>query len=412
MVPLKLFRLIARTKSYASSHSLMLTRRSELQNNHVLPQLVFHGKKTVPAALRRDLWTPYFSIKLPSSHSGLLAYHQLRELSLQRQLAAPDDLITTTRQKATTEMRSRMTLEEELTWDKEHEGQNHPDGKARTLNRKDRAKVLMMQRATSVADVAFVLETIAREGHLLAPSSVQKLSEERREGKLLGASKRKARMLKVRWKLEQKKEHRYENLRTMAQQGTKWGLEKYAAKRIATEHGGIIVDPFIGRARVLLPGRDDKGHKSEQPSEQPSHQPGHESDLPIRVLWADMRDSAYAARWPDFVSHGELDRMAVSRRARGPTDPLGPVLSNFVDRSIHVMGDMKTGDDAWMRGHSFEPVDAVGKDDAGQVTAVDPQGASFPTSTPSLPPPPSASVPASASSGPLNWVRSRLGLGA
>ena len=325
-----------------------------LQNHQILSQLVFHGKKTVPASLRRDLWTPYFSLHFPSSYSGLLAYHQLRELSLQRQLQPPDHLVMMKTQTATKEDRARMSKEEEERWDKENEGKPFPDGYQRLANRRVRARILMMQRATSVADVAFVVDLMQQEGNLLVPASVEQMTKARRAKRLDEVGKRRRKRLSEGWVHEEMREKGYQEMARRVQEGTKWGLDMYAAKRIATEHGGIVVDPFPGRARVVLPGRQGEASQVEAAGEQAANTTAvtttntPEPPPEVLIFWSDLRDATFAPKWPEVVSHGELERLAVSRRAVG--DATAQKQTHFTDRSVHVIGGRKVeGDDGWMR---------------------------------------------------------------
>ncbi|KIW64239.1 hypothetical protein PV04_09186 [Phialophora macrospora] len=135
-----------------------------LQENKVLAQLLYHGKKTVPATVRNDMWTPYFSIHFPATPAGalegLFAFQKLRELSMQRQLSPPEDLIRATQEDidiVKSKIGSPTTLQEMAIRDELR-------GKIPKLNeilpKKLRAQKLMDQKATSVADAAFVLDWI------------------------------------------------------------------------------------------------------------------------------------------------------------------------------------------------------------------------------------------------------------
>ncbi|MCJ1250549.1 hypothetical protein MMC30_007777 [Trapelia coarctata] len=104
-----------------------LTR--SLKNNLSLKQLPFLGKKTVPAALRKDLWQPLCFLEFPSPTLGLAAYHKLREYRRLHELSYPLSAVTET------------------------EG----PFKGQLLPKKKRGKVLMNQKANSVADMAAVL---------------------------------------------------------------------------------------------------------------------------------------------------------------------------------------------------------------------------------------------------------------
>ncbi|KAI9878208.1 MAG: hypothetical protein M1830_001552 [Pleopsidium flavum] len=100
-----------------------------MNNNASLRQLPYLGKKTVPAALRKDLWLPLASISFPSSSQGLTAFRKLREFRKLHETAYSLELITQT------------------------EGKH----KGTLLGKKKRGKKLMDQKANSVADIAAVL---------------------------------------------------------------------------------------------------------------------------------------------------------------------------------------------------------------------------------------------------------------
>ncbi|OAL27472.1 hypothetical protein AYO20_09755 [Fonsecaea nubica] len=136
-----------------------------LQETKILKQLLYHGKKTVPASVRPDMWTPYFSIHFPPTAAGalegLFAFQKLRELSMQRQLSPPEDLIKATQEDidiVKSKLGSPVTLQEMAVRD-------GLVGKIPKLDeilpKKLRARKLMDQKATSVADVAFVLDWIS-----------------------------------------------------------------------------------------------------------------------------------------------------------------------------------------------------------------------------------------------------------
>jgi hypothetical protein len=125
-----------------------------------MEQLLFHGKKTVPAALRRDMWTPYFSLHFPptihGAEAGKLAYRRLRELSLQRQLSPPRAMVRAT-QKDIDDVKSKydpLTLRDAL---ERRDIKNLPK-EGKRLPKKLLARRLMDQKATSVADARFVTE--------------------------------------------------------------------------------------------------------------------------------------------------------------------------------------------------------------------------------------------------------------
>lgn len=100
-----------------------------LNKNDSLKQIPFLGKKTVPAKLRKDLWQPFAMVEFTNPLHGVVAYRKLREFRRLHETSYPLKIITETKGK--------------------HKGQ--------LLGTKKRGKVLMNQKANSVADLAAVL---------------------------------------------------------------------------------------------------------------------------------------------------------------------------------------------------------------------------------------------------------------
>ncbi|PQE03009.1 transcriptional regulation of mitochondrial recombination domain-containing protein [Rutstroemia sp. NJR-2017a BVV2] len=122
--------------NHLQTNQVVYSLTKSLKNNASLAQLPYNGKKTVPAALRKDHWSPLALITFPpgTSAAGLTAYQKLREY---RKL-------------------------HELSWDPSSPVFQDKDGKP--LNRILRGRKLNDQKANSVADIAAVLESI-REGN-------------------------------------------------------------------------------------------------------------------------------------------------------------------------------------------------------------------------------------------------------
>ena len=83
------------------------------------------GKKSVPAVLRKDLWTPLCVISFANALQGQSAYRQLREFKLLHEVAWPDEAVR--------------------------------DPKGRPLSKPDKIRALQDQKANSIADMAHVL---------------------------------------------------------------------------------------------------------------------------------------------------------------------------------------------------------------------------------------------------------------
>ncbi|KAI9889382.1 MAG: hypothetical protein M1814_005551 [Vezdaea aestivalis] len=111
-----------------------------------LPQLTFVGKKSVPSTIRKDSWLPLARIYFPRPVSGLRAFKLLREF------------------------RKRHEYE----WDRSIlKDKRWPDIEPR----KRRARILMDQKANSIADIAATLRIFSKEAmrdEALSPS--QKVS--------------------------------------------------------------------------------------------------------------------------------------------------------------------------------------------------------------------------------------------
>ncbi|KAG4428418.1 hypothetical protein IFR05_016098 [Cadophora sp. M221] len=105
--------------------------RHPIPNNAALAQIPFNGKKSVPAALRKDLWHPFAEIKFPAGAGpiGLSVFQKLREYRRRHELEWGDEV----------------RLDDE--------------GNAR--KKKDRAKAICDQKANSVADIATVVSMLA-----------------------------------------------------------------------------------------------------------------------------------------------------------------------------------------------------------------------------------------------------------
>lgn len=328
------------------------------------------------------MWTPYFSVHFPhtsaGAKAGLLAYQQLRELALQRQLSPPADFLMSTEEdirRAADKKGDPVDLQEKM---RKHEIKL--PNLNQMLPKKLRAQKLMDQRATSVADVSFVL-SLANEGR----SPVEKFvaGEIERREKHKERSQRAKRRLRLIREQEAVVQGRQDLRSTMVETNPgQLSLNHYATARLSMEHGGTIAE--IAQVKELDENLDVKqleqqlGVSTRQELEdliqlrnkkekllqkiaadvlqewQEQHK-GQEvvPDLPkslvetrqkeaierfeaeeeapfadvlsklqsledesrdVKVLWADMRDGTYAQSWPGNVFHGELESLAVARR--------------------------------------------------------------------------------------------------
>lgn len=314
-----------------------------LQNNKILRQLVFHGKKTVPANVRRDMWVPYFSIHFPDSPggrgAGLLAYRRLRELSLRRQLEGPDELVRATEEDVETAKKRYGPLRlAELEEEGKLESRLPRVGKL--LSKKGRARKLMDQKATSVADVAMVLGLQDEDGWDL--DALQMDRGHRREERLKETSRKFRKRLRIIRSQEedfkQKQEKKAQMVTKEGRESGQIGIQGASARRIALGQDGFLrgrdevvlasnsedgLSPFdakVVEVRRLL--EQDRVQVSEdqaadvQPGATEVHEPTP-STGPVKILWADLEDRNHADQWPVAIEHGQLDRQAVLRDTYG-----------------------------------------------------------------------------------------------
>lgn len=220
--------------------------------------MVYHGKKTVPADLRRDMWVPYYSVHFGDARLGLRAYQLLREFSLQRQLSPPPEMITVTEEfLAAKRPKDPLAAEEFDKLNKKRIG--------KVMEKKERARVLMDQKATSVADIAAVLAIQEKE--------IENgfLDKEYKRGYLTRRARQRRRETRLR-----------EEAQAEANAARVKALEEHL-NSLASEDTELKID----EADPAYPDRPEA----------------------VKVLWRDVHDARYAESWPSSVEHGELELM-------------------------------------------------------------------------------------------------------
>ncbi|KAL4930931.1 mitochondrial 54S ribosomal protein mL67 [Aspergillus undulatus] len=230
-----------------------------LEKNNVLRQLVYHGKKTVPATLRKDMWVPYFSVHFTDFRVGLRAYQLLREFSIQRQLDPPREMITMT-EEWLDQKRPRDPNEVEK-FDEEY-----ADKVGWIMKKKDRARAVMDQKATSVADISAVLaiqEQEIKDG----------FGGEYSRGYLSRTARRRRREA---WKKNAAK-------------------SEEQANRVAEFEGALSTDQVTYKIQESDAAVTTKEKGTLSPED------------PVKILWTDVHNARYAESWPARVLHGELE---------------------------------------------------------------------------------------------------------
>lgn len=144
--------------------------------------------------------------------------------------------------------------------------EKHKESLGKMMERRDRARAVMDQKATSVADIASVLE----------------IEEEERQRKNAGEGNQKA------------------------GPSTKAGLrrQRIAKKKEKAYAAGVAARVANFEKMLSTP---DAVYKVEPPQVEKSED-GAETNNQVKVLWTDVQDAHYAQQWPERVRHGELDQ--------------------------------------------------------------------------------------------------------
>ncbi|PGH03564.1 hypothetical protein GX51_03990 [Blastomyces parvus] len=259
----------------------------ELEKNNVLSQLVYHGKKTIPATLRKDMWTPYFSLHFASASQGLEAYRLLREFSMQRQLAPPADMITASEENEVLTRQRPRDPNEAKKWDEKWKDQME---KRYFLNKRLRARVLMDQKATSVADVAAVLalqEQKMKEEREQEAKENELENEDQDGGDEEGGEKAKGKQGIAIGERDKsgKKISRKRRMRMQAAIRAQQELEKKTVEKIRDLERmlRVKIDPLrpLSEHHIVKEGE-------------------------VKMFWMDLHNLQYAESWPDNVIHGQL----------------------------------------------------------------------------------------------------------
>ena len=222
-----------------------------------------------------------------------------------------------------------------------------------------RAKKLMSQKSTAVADLAFVLGLQA-EGP--DPDEAARLKEERRKEWWDNISKGAKSRARKRARLEEGKKEQLEKRRQMAikAEGGALGLTTEAANRIAMEYHDRLIRHNDLLVLEKKGGKAEKGKIASTKGQKEGNGTGTDTDSTeaprpfaaslaavraavkkpmeqreVRVLWADLRDAAYAQTWPGTVVHAEVERRAVVKKAQGGGRP------RVESSSVHVIGGQK-----------------------------------------------------------------------
>ena len=219
---------------------------------NTLKQMIYHGKKTVPSRLRKDMWVPYYSVHFNDSKVGLRAYHLLREFSAQRQLSPPKELITITQE----------WIDRSCPRDPEG-AKNFLEKFEKQIGNKmpknHRARAVMDQKATSVADIAAVLEIQEEE--------IKNGFADGKRGYMTPTARKRRRAARI----------------------------KEAEIAMTQSARVTVLERMLSNPQVE--------YKIQESSENTAALADHQ----VKILWRDIHDARMAQKWTDRVRHGELD---------------------------------------------------------------------------------------------------------
>ncbi|KAB8243422.1 hypothetical protein BDV35DRAFT_363078 [Aspergillus flavus] len=197
------------------------------------------------------MWVPYYSVHFNEPKVGLRAYHLLREFAMQRQLSPPREMITI----------SERFLDQKRPKDPEGAkkfDEKYADKVGWLMEKKHRARALMDQKATSVADVSAVLSIQEEE--------IANGFADGKRGYLTRTARRRRR--EARAKEEAKAAEQAERVAELEKTLSTSEVE-YKVQEIESTNG--------------LEGNG------------------------VKILWTDIHDARLAESWPERVRHGELD---------------------------------------------------------------------------------------------------------
>ena len=190
------------------------------------------------------MWVPYLSVHFKEAQVGLNVYNHLRQFALLRQLSPPKEMITVTQEYL--DSKRPVDLRDQKQWDKENMGRV-----GQIMMKKERAYALMNQKATAIADIAFVLQK--HRDHI-----VEGVPESSKSGYKTVKARRRRRAALLQ-----------EAAQAKERAGEVASLEEQLQVQISADHNA----------------------------------PEEKS---VKILWQDTYDAQCAKNWPDYIEHGQL----------------------------------------------------------------------------------------------------------
>lgn len=304
----------------------------------MLKQLNYYGKQTQAQEIRRDLFQPFAEIITPSPEFGMNVYQKLREYRHVR------DYHWTFRP---TNQEVQETLEKAI------EKKRMPKFDSRLPTLKERGKLLMDQKASTIADMAHILwrETeSARRKKTLEEQGTKKLERIKRakwaEVKNMALRARAGELEKYNsWVLRREDAIKAAETDKNKALGKK-GLMMLKIKRNELLRAKEAVDFVDGRevslaqrlkwnrnlsamvqsrtARIVNPEKPppppEVAEEKEPEPDVRQQQDGYQGPEDILIRWQDQNDAYYAEDWPPEVMHHNIPDSKYPRNESGLDD--------------------------------------------------------------------------------------------
>ncbi|KAH7144009.1 transcriptional regulation of mitochondrial recombination-domain-containing protein [Dactylonectria macrodidyma] len=151
--------------THRRSDQIIYSFEPKLDGFHGLKQLPFNGKKTKPAKLRKDYWSPFAHISLPTGQGsvGRSIYQKLRELKHLHEVAWDDEFRRKPVEEYTAADKKRITEEEK---------KGNP-GYRPIRTKQERGIALNRQKPNAIADMAAVLSGLGAGNKIVTTEAAE-----------------------------------------------------------------------------------------------------------------------------------------------------------------------------------------------------------------------------------------------
>ncbi|KAF1815297.1 hypothetical protein P152DRAFT_455018 [Eremomyces bilateralis CBS 781.70] len=307
--------------THIMTKQVVYSLQQQMKGSAMLRQIPFVGKKSKPAAIRKDNWVPLVTLCFPTGRQGLDAFKKLRELRKLRELHWKELF--------TREDAKRLDMPKH---------QFLPD-------QRGIARHLMDQKANSVADVAKVLrlqeeagERQQEKAQTLEAKAAEKAAEDEARDRELArlATPEELELIKEKIKSARAELLELKGLEEQTQetreQRTKlgkriWNLQirdrrmRLAVQTYGPNGDGPSPPPPTPEEQAARDAEEDQRAELYRAGKLPLPKHGHRRNLMlgkqpseftmegVHLQWYNFPDNEYAPDWPEAVEHSEMSRV-------------------------------------------------------------------------------------------------------